>query len=98
MKLASAIFINSWLQFWDLHSLKLPPKTLRYISHETFNKQNLIRELDQKLIKGDNHKTDDSYSKLTEIFLDVLEETKHLLRLRNSTKSLWINQECKIDI
>ena len=38
------------------------------MSYETFNKQNFVHELDQKLIKGDIYKTNDSYSKSTEIF------------------------------
>ena len=54
--------------------MKLPPKTIRYRPYKTFNKQNFALEVDQKLIKGDIHKTDDSYFKLNEVFSEVLEK------------------------
>ena len=54
--------------------LKLPPKTLRYRSYKSFNKQDFVHELDQRLIQGDIYKTENSYSKLTEIFSEVLEK------------------------
>ena len=54
--------------------IKLPPKIIRYRSYKTFNKQNFIHELDQKLIKDDICKIDYSYSKLTETFSEVLEK------------------------
>ena len=53
---------------------KLPPKTIKYRSYKLFNKQNFIHELDQKLIQGDIYKTDDSYSKLTEVISEVLDK------------------------
>ena len=65
-KLVTTIFRSTFI--------KLPPKNITYNSHKTFNKQNFVRELDQKLIKRDIYKTDDSYSKLTEIFSEVLEK------------------------
>ena len=65
-KLVTTIFRSTFI--------KLPPKNITYNSHKTFNKQNFVHELDQKLIKGDIYKTDDSYSKLTEIFSEVLEK------------------------
>ena len=77
-KLVTTIFRSTFI--------KLPPKTIRYRSYKTFNKQNFIHELDQKLIKGDIYKTDDSYSKLSEIFSEVIEKhaptkskTRHFL-------------------
>ena len=76
--------------FSDLHFIKLPPKTIRYRSYKNFNIQSFLHKLDQKLIKEDIYKECDSYSKLTEIFSEVLqkhapaksmllEETVHLL-------------------
>ena len=46
-----------------------------------------MHELDQRLIQGDIYKTDDSYSKLTEILSEVLE--KHALL---NTKTIRGNQ------
>ena len=43
--------------------IKLPPKTVRYRSYKTYDKQIFLHELDPKLIQGDIYKTDDSYSK-----------------------------------
>ena len=58
----------------------IPRKTLRYRSYKTFNKQNFVHELDQKLIKGYIYKTDDSYSKLPEMSSEILE--KHAVSCR----------------
>ena len=52
----------------------MPPKTIRYRSYKNFNETNFVCELDQKLIQGDIYKTENSYSKLTEMFSDVLEK------------------------
>ena len=65
-KLVSTVFRSTFI--------KLPPKTVRYRSYKTYDKQNLLHELDQKLIQGDIYKTDDSYSKLTEIMSEVSEK------------------------
>ena len=54
--------------------IKLPPKIITYRSYKTFNKQNFVHELDQRLITGDIYKTKDSYSNLTEIISEVLEK------------------------
>ena len=54
--------------------IKLPPKILTYRSYKTFDKQNFVHELDQRLVTGDIYKTKDSYSKLTEIISEVLEK------------------------
>ena len=65
----------------------LPPKTVRYRSYKTYEKQNFLHELYQKLIQGDIYKTDDSYSKLTEIMSEVLEKHAPL-----KTKTIRGNQ------
>ena len=52
--------------------IKLPPKIIRYRSYKTFNQKNFIYELDQKLIQGDIYRTENSYSKLTEILSETL--------------------------
>ena len=62
-KLVSTIFRSTFT--------KLPPKTIKYRSYKTYDKQNFLHELDQRLIQGDIYKTDDSYSKLTEILSEV---------------------------
>ena len=68
--------------FSDVHFIKLPPKTIRYRSYKTFNIQSFVHELNQKLIKEDIYKEYDSYSKLIEIFSEVLQKhapTKSML-------------------
>ena len=67
--------------------IKLPPKTVRYRSYKTYDKQNFLHELDQKLIQGDIYKTEDSYSKLTDIMSEVLEKHAPL-----KTKTIRENQ------
>ena len=47
---------------------------MTYRSYKTFEKQNFVHELDQRLITGDIYKTNYSYSKLTEIISEVLEK------------------------
>ena len=54
--------------------IKLPPKIITHRFYKTFDKQNFVHELDQRLITGDIYKTKDSYSKLTEIISEVLEK------------------------
>ena len=76
-KLVITIFRSTFIKF--------PPKSIRQRSYKSFNKQNFVHELDQKLIKGDIYKTDDSYSKLTEIFSEVLQK-------RAPTKSKTIRE------
>ena len=48
--------------------IKLPPKTVTYRFYKLFFEKKSVHELDQKLIQGFICKTDNSYSKLTEIF------------------------------
>ena len=78
-KLVSTVFRSTFI--------KLPPKTVRYRSYKTYDKQNFLHELDQKLIQGDIYKTDDLYSKLTEIMSEVLEKHAPL-----KTKTIRGNQ------
>ena len=78
-KLVSTVFRSTFI--------KLPPKSVRYRSYKTYDKQNFLHELDQKLIQGDIYKTDDSYSKLTEIMSEVLEKHAPL-----KTKTIRGNQ------
>ena len=78
-KLVSTVFRSTFT--------KLPPNTVRYRSYKTYDKQNFFHELDQKLIQGDIYKTDDSYSKLTEIMSEVLEKHAPL-----KTKTIRGNQ------
>ena len=66
---------------------KLSLETIRCSSYKTFNKQNFVRELDQILI--DLYQTDDSYSKLNEIFSEVVE--KHA---PTKSKTIRGNQAC----
>lgn len=53
---------------------KLPPKTVRYRSYKNFHENNFLHELDQKLIQGEFHGSEDPYSKLTEIFSNILDK------------------------
>ena len=75
-KLVSTIFRSTFI---NLH-----PKTTSYESCKSFNKQTFVRELDKKLIKGNIYKTDDSYSKLIEFFLEALQ--KHAPTKPNTIK------------
>ena len=51
---------------------KLPPKIIKYRSYKNFNEKNFVYELDQQLIQGDVYKTENSFSKLTEILSETL--------------------------
>ena len=68
--------------------MKLSPKTIKYRSYKTFNNRNFIHELNQKLIKSDISKTDDSYSKLSEIFSEILEKHPQNKKLLEETRHL----------
>ena len=52
--------------------IKLPPKTLKYRSYKNFNEFTFLHELDQTLLQGELFTSNDPYSKLTEIFSDIL--------------------------
>ena len=78
-KLVSTVFRSTFIKF--------PPKTIKYRSYKTYDKQNFLHELDQRLIQGDIYKTDDSYSKLAEILSEVLEKHASL-----KTKTIRGNQ------
>ena len=52
-KLVTAIFRSTFI--------KLPPRIITYRSYKTFDKQNFVHELDQRLITGDIYKTKESY-------------------------------------
>ena len=52
--------------------VKLPPKTIKYRSYKNFSEPNFCQELDQTLIKGDIYKSEDPYSKFTNIFSEIL--------------------------
>ena len=56
----------------------MPPKTVTYRFCKNFNEQKFVYQLHQKLIQGDINETDNSYSKLTEVFSEVLE--KHVAK------------------
>ena len=51
---------------------KLPPRIIKYRSYKNFNEKNFVYELDQQLIQGDVYKTENSFSKLTEILSETL--------------------------
>ena len=52
--------------------IKLPLKTVKYRSYKNFKEIIFLHELNQKLIQGDLHRSDDAYFKLTEIFSSIL--------------------------
>ena len=54
--------------------IRLSQKTIKYRNYKGFNEKNFCHELDQTLLKGEIYKSEDPYSKLTEIFQDVLQK------------------------
>ena len=85
---------------FQIYVYKTASKTIKYRSYKTFNKHNFVHELDQKIIEGDICKTDHSYSKLTEIFSEVL--GKHAptksKNIRGNQAPLMNKELCKIII
>ena len=52
---------------------KLPPKFVIYRNQKNFHESNFLRDLDSRLIQGELYKKcDDSYTKMSEIFSEVL--------------------------
>ena len=78
-KLVSTFFRSTFV--------KIPPKIIKYRSYKTYDKQNFLHELDQRLIQRDIYETNDSYSKLTEIMSEVLDKHAPL-----KTKTIRGNQ------
>ena len=71
------------LGFSDCHKLvcsilrasfkKLPPKIITYRDQKDFDQQNVLRDLDKKLVQGQLYKScDEPSKKLSEIFHDIL--------------------------
>ena len=54
--------------------IRLAPKTVKYRSYKNFNETVCLHELDQKLIHGGLHRSDDLYLKLAEIFSSILDK------------------------
>ena len=54
--------------------IRLPPKIVKYRNYKGFNENIFCHELDQTLIKGEIYKSEDPYSKLTEIFQEILQK------------------------
>ena len=51
----------------------LPPKIITYRDQQDFDQQNVLRDLDKKLVQGQLYKNCDvPYKKLSEIFNDIL--------------------------
>ena len=57
--------------------IRLPPKIIKHRKYKGFNENIFCHELDQTLLKGEIYKSEDPYSKLTEIFQEILQ--KHAL-------------------
>ena len=52
---------------------KLPPKIIKYGDQKHFDQKKFLHDLDSKLLPGDLYRNcDDSYEKLSEIFVDIL--------------------------
>ena len=54
--------------------IRLPPKIIKYRNYKGFNENIFCHELDQTLLKSEIYKSKDPYSKLTEIFLEILQK------------------------
>ena len=54
--------------------VRLLPKIIKYGNYKGFNKNIFCHELDQRLLKGEIYKSEDPYSKLTEIFQEILQK------------------------
>ena len=57
-------------------SIRLPLKIIKYRNYEGFKENIFCHELDQTLLKGEIYKSEAPYSKLTEIFQEIIQ--KHL--------------------
>ena len=54
--------------------IRLPPKIIKYKTIKVLIKAFFCHELDQTLLKGEIYKSKDPYSKLTEIFQEILQK------------------------
>ena len=55
--------------------IRLPPqKIIKYGNYKGFNENIFCHELDQTLLKGEIYKSEDAYSKLTEIFQEIIQK------------------------
>ena len=54
--------------------ITLSPKIINYRNYKGFNENIFCHELDQTLLKGEIYKSEDPYSKLTEIFQEILQK------------------------
>ena len=53
---------------------RLPHKIIKYRNYKGSNENIFFHELDQTLLKGEIYKSKDPYSKLTEIFQEILQK------------------------
>ena len=53
-------------------TIKLLPNIISYSSCKYFNENKILHELDQDLTYGDFYMTEDTYSKVTEIFCETI--------------------------
>ena len=53
-------------------SIRLPPKIIKYRNYKDFNESNFCHELHQTLLKVEICQSEDSCSKFTEIFQEIL--------------------------
>ena len=54
--------------------IRLYSKIIKYRNYKGFNENIFCHELDQTLLKGEIYKSEDPYSKLTEIFEEILQK------------------------
>lgn len=73
--------------------IKLPPETVTYRFYKLFFEKKYVHELDQKLIQGFICKTDNSYSKLTEIFQKFLGKHAATKSKTRGNQAPFINTE-----
>ena len=66
----------------DIYNLSLnfltSPKIIKYRNYKGFNENTFCHKLDQTQLKVEIYKLEDPYSKLTEVFQEILQ--KHALK------------------
>ena len=73
--------------------LRLSPKIIKYRSYKGFNENIFCNDLDQTLLKGEIYKSEDPYSKLTEIFQEILQKHAPLKSMQvRGSHALFMNK------
>ena len=79
MKQELAMIINLFFSFFRSYFTRIPPKTIEYRKHKTFDKSKFLHDLDQELLKDEIYENNEEmYSIFTRIFQNVLNKNAPL--------------------